>query len=549
MLNKSPGKSRKEVEVQERDSSTTQDEARAGEEQTFRSLKPNAVGLVGVLFMAVATCAPITAMAGNVPIAVGFGNGIGAPGGYIFALVVLTIFSVGFLMMARYITTAGAFYGFISHGLGRVVGLASGLLCVFCYMIFEPALVGIFSAFAHDTVRAQLGLNVPWPVFAGIMLAAIAILTYFDINLTAKVLAVFLLTEISVLLFMAFGVLFSGGGPDGISLAPLNPINAFKGVAPGLGLIFAFWSWVGFETSAVYGEESKNPKRNVPLAILISVVGVGIFYTFVSWMAIDGNGLHQSVALAKGSNPFALFINPTREFVGGWAVTLFEWLLITGSFACGMAFHNDAARYLYNFGREGFFSRRLGETHPVHGSPHIASFTQTAIATLLVAVFWATGQDPYANLYTILAMGGTLALLLVQTLCSFAVIGYFHVKGYHPEARNWLTTFAAPLVGGIGMIVVVFLLITNFSTAAGSASSSLAFKLIPWIVCAIAIGGMAFSLYLRARKPERYAILGHVVFDPSAEKVTVDTSVREDHKISEKGTRETGREGTQQELA
>jgi hypothetical protein len=70
----------------------------------YQRLKPNAVGLIAVVFMAVATAAPITAMTGNVPVAVGFGNGTGAPAGYLFATVVLTIFTVGYVAMARYIT-------------------------------------------------------------------------------------------------------------------------------------------------------------------------------------------------------------------------------------------------------------------------------------------------------------------------------------------------------------------------------------------------------------------------------------------------------------
>ena len=91
-------------------------------------LKAGAVGLLGVLFMAVANAAPITAMTGNVPLAVGYGNGIAAPAGFLVATVVLTLFTVGFVQMARYITTAGAFYGFISQGLGQIWGMATGAL-------------------------------------------------------------------------------------------------------------------------------------------------------------------------------------------------------------------------------------------------------------------------------------------------------------------------------------------------------------------------------------------------------------------------------------
>ncbi|MYS80909.1 amino acid permease, partial [Streptomyces sp. SID5474] len=114
-------------------------------EQVHR-LKANSVGLVGVVFMAVATAAPITAMTGNLPIIAGSGNGVGAPAAYIFATLVLTIFSVGYVAMAKHITAAGAFYGFISHGLGRVAGMASGLLAVLAYIVFEASIIGFFAA-------------------------------------------------------------------------------------------------------------------------------------------------------------------------------------------------------------------------------------------------------------------------------------------------------------------------------------------------------------------------------------------------------------------
>jgi amino acid transporter len=490
-------------------------------------LKPNAVGLVGVIFMAVATAAPITAMSGNVPVAVGYGNGTGAPAGYIFATVVLTIFSVGYVAMARHITAAGAFYGFISHGLGRVVGMGSGFLAVLAYSVFEASIVGIFAYFANSTFDAQLGIDVPWQVFAAVMLALNAALAFFDINVAAKILAVVLVTEIAVLAIMAVAVLVQGGGPDGVPLSPINPVNAFgsNGLAAGavgFGLFMAFWSWVGFESTAMYGEESKNPKRIVPLATLLCVTGIGAFYVFVSWMAIAGTGLSQSIKIAGGSDPLQLFVGPTQTFVGGWAVDLFRWLLMTGSFACGFAFHNCAARYLYAFGREGFLWRGLGRTHRVHGSPHVASFVQSVVAAIIVLAFAGFGEDPYLSLYVLMAILGTAAILIVQTLCSFAVIGYFHVRGQHPETRNAFRTLLAPLVGGIGMAVVVVLLYANRKAAAGAAAETLLFDLIFPIVIVTFLAGVALALYLRARDPAAYRRIGRVIFEEGAERPGLD---------------------------
>ncbi|MFJ3838923.1 APC family permease [Streptomyces sp. NPDC054904] len=484
-------------------------------------LKANSVGLVGVVFMAVATAAPITAMTGNLPIAVGFGNGIGAPAGYLFATVVLTVFAIGYVAMAKRITAAGAFYGYISHGLGRIAGMASGMLAVLAYIVFEASIVGVFSYFAKTTVHDQLGVDLPWILYAAVMLCVTAGLAHFDINLTAKALGVMLVGEIAVLFAVAIAVLVAGGGPDGIPLEPVNPKNAFTGASAGLGLFFAFWSWVGFESTAMYGEESRDPKRVIPKATLISVVGVGLFYIFVSWMTIAGNGLSKSVELSASANPLNLFFAPTQQFIGSWAVDSFQWLLLTGSFACGMAFHQCAARYLYAIGREGFLHPALGRTHARHGSPHVASLVQSVIAIVLVAAFWLTGQDPYIHLYTLLAILGTMAILIVQTLCSFAVIGYFRKN--HPEDRHWFKTFTAPLLGGIAMSAVVVLLVVNMKTAAGLAADSLVFTLIPWIVAVVFLGGLTLGLYLKFKAPERYEVIGRIVLEDATERTDPST--------------------------
>ncbi|MFD8391686.1 APC family permease [Streptomyces sp. NPDC059680] len=493
--------------------------AGTADEETVHRLKPNAVGLLGVVFMAVATAAPITAMTGNVPFMVSSGNGIGAPASYLVAMVVLAIFSVGFTSMAKHITSTGAFYGFISYGLGRTAGLASGLLATFAYVVFEPALIGIFSTFATTTLRDQTGLHVPWWAFAILMLAINATGTWFGISVAEKLLVALLATEVTVLAAMAVSVAFHGGGPHGFTFAPVNPVNAFKGTSAGLGLFFAFWSWVGFESTAMYGEESRDPKKIIPKATMISVLGVGVFYVFVSWMAITGNGEAEAVKAASSANPLALFFGPTDRYVGHWAVDVMQWLMITGSLACGMAFHNCAARYLYALGREGVLpslKNTIGRTHARHGSPHIAGLVQTVVSAVLIAAFWIAGKDPYNALYVLLAILGTMAILVVQAVCSFAVLVYF--RRHHPESRHRFRTFTAPLVGGIAMLGVVVLLVSNMGVAAGAESGSLLLKATPWLVALVAATGVGYAQYLKRRAPERYALLGRTVLEETKER-------------------------------
>ncbi|GII89299.1 amino acid permease [Sphaerisporangium siamense] len=487
-------------------------------------LRKNAVGLMGVIFMAVATAAPITAMTGNVPIALGSGIGTGVPAGYLVATVVLTVFSVGYVAMARHITAAGAFYGYISHGLGQVAGMVAGLLATMAYVVFEASIIGFFAYQAHDTFGSLAHVDVHWLWFAFLGLALNAILTYFDINLTAKVLGVFLVSEIVMLGLTSVVTLFHGGGPDGLMAGSLNPVNAFgtngvAGGAVGLGLFMCFWSWVGFESTAMYGEESRDPKRIVPRATLVAVVGIGLFYVFVSWMTVAANGADAPAIAAKEF--INVFFDPAERLAGTWAVDVFKILILTGSFACAMAFHNCASRYLYAIGREGLVpgtARTLGRTHPRHGSPHIAGFAQTAVSVVLVLAFFLTGMDPYVHMYTLLAVLGTLAILIVQSLCSFAVIGYFHVRKKHPETANVWRTLVAPLAGGVAMLYVVLLLFQNQEAAAGDASKTPLFRLIPWIVLALAALGAGVALYLRSRNPAKFEIIGRVVLEDTAER-------------------------------
>jgi amino acid transporter len=517
--------------------------------QSGHKLKTGAIGMAAVLFMATANAAPITAMSANTPIAVGYGNGLAAPGGFLFATIVLTLFAVGFAQMAKHVTTTGAFYGFISHGLGQAWGMAAGLMATLAYIVFEGSLIGVFAYFTQTTLDSWFGVSPNWFLLAVIGIVLIAVAGYFDINIAAAFLGVCLVAEVLLLAVMAFTVLFHGGGDDGLFAGAINPLNAFKSLADGgnmpgssaslgalgsdgkavaagsaaVGVFFAFWSWVGFETTAVYGEESRDPKRIVPRATMIAVVGLGLFYTFVSWMAVSGTGAKKSIEISSGSNPVMLMEGTFERYLGHPSTYIFEFLIVTGSFACALAFHNAASRYLYAIGRElPSLSRNLGATHKHHGSPHIASLTQSTITLVITALFWISlGNDvvnaAYIYEYGVLAVLGTMAILLVQVLCSVAVIWYFQVKKVHPG--NIVTTGIIPALGALGMLYACYLLFTNLDFAGGAASGSWLYKAIPYIVALTFVGGLLFMFWLKGRDPEQYERIGRTVLEDAQERV------------------------------
>jgi amino acid transporter len=197
---------------------------------------------------------------------------------------------------------------------------------------------------------------------------------------------------------------------------------------------------------------------------------------------------------------------------------------VMGSFACALAFHNAASRYLYAVGRELPATKKtLGATHPKHHSPHIASATQSVITLLLTLGFYfltVGGSDPFTGAYVyeygLLALLGTFAILIVQAICSLAVIWYFHVKKVHPG--NVITTAIIPALGGLGMLYVCYLLFSNREFAGGLAAGSPFFQAIWWITLAVFVIGLITAVWLRRSRPEVYQAIGRTVLEESAER-------------------------------
>jgi amino acid transporter len=489
-------------------------------------LRGGAVGLVGVLFLTVTGSAPISAMLFNTPISVGYGNGIGTPAGFIFAAVVLAVFGVSYVAMARKVTTAGGFYSFISHGLGRELGMASGLTMVVAYSVFEVSLVGGFAYFA-DLKAAGAGIHIAWYWWGFAMIALIALFAYFDVHISARILGVTLLCEIVTLLVFD-GVIFTSAGSH-VSASAINPLNAFKGLpaahdggtaiaagAAGIGIFFAFWSWVGWEMAPNYGEESKNPKKNVPRALYISVIGLGIFYTITSWAGISGYHSINAAANVSQNNAAEFYFIPAKLYSGNFLKECLSWFIITGSFACGMAFHNTTARYMYALGRERVLPIALGRTHPKHRSPHIASTLQSVIAALILLAFalfaavnpklGAPDSVGYVQVYGLMAVMGVVSILGIQAIVSLAIFNYF--RTHHKEDHHWWTTITAPLVSFVSQGLVLYLAIKNLSFLGSGYSYANWLCAGDGIIFAL---GLGYAFWVKYNDRAKYETIGRMI--------------------------------------
>jgi amino acid transporter len=429
---------------------------------------------------------------------------------------VLVVFSVAYVAMARLKTSAGGFYSYISHGLGRELGIGTGYGAVVAYSVFEASLAGGFAYFANLKL-ASFGINVGWPWLALGMVLLISLLTFFDVRLSSTLLAIGLISEIAILIIFDI-FMFSKGH---VTWGAINPVKAFSSFpasgkllagSVGIGLFFAFWSWVGFEMAPNYAEESKDPKRIVPRALYISVIGLGIFYALTSWAPLFGYSSTHAAISAAQSNAADFYLTPAKQYAGHWVSSIMSYLIITGSFACGMAFHNTTARYMYSLGREGLLPKQLGRTHPKFKSPHIASVVQSIVAVVIIvlfAVFTGT-NDPnsqaYLQLYGLMAVMGVIIILSVQALVSLAILVYY--ERHHRDQAHWWRTRLAPVLALISQAFVVYLLFDNISFLGSGYGYAKWFGPIDLV---IVLAGVAAAFYFKKRKPEKYEQAGRLI--------------------------------------
>lgn len=453
-----------------------------------------------IVFLIIAAAAPLAAMVCTVPLAFALGNGPGVPAMFVFAGLTLMCFCVGYAAISRRVVNAGGFYTYISSGLGRPPAVAGGLIAVVAYNTASVGLLGAFSYFAQ-LVAASHGLDLPWEVWAAVGLAAVAVLGYRQIDVSARVLAIAMCGEVGILLLLAVAILLRDGG----SVLPAGSFtpHAVSGTGTGVSMMFAFISFIGIESAALYGEEARDPERSVPRATYIAVSLIALFYGFVSWVAVGAVGADR-VQQVAAQDLGDLFFNLSDDYLSASLTTVMQLLLCLSLFAGLLALHNAANRYMFVLGRERVLPRALGAVHRRHAAPHRASVVQSVFNLVVAGAFAIGGLDPYLGLTTSMLGLGTLGIVVLQAFACLSVIGYFRRR----RGGHWWRTGLAPVLGFLGLSVATVLVVANFDTMTGTTNPVVA--ALPWLLPVCAVVGLGHALRIRAAHPERYALLAGV---------------------------------------
>jgi amino acid transporter len=390
----------------------------------------------------------------------------------------LLLFSVGYATMSHYVTNTGAFFAYVGRGLGIVPGVGSAFVSTLAYLTVQWGVIGFLSGQLDFYMMWKFDIDIDWWIYAIILIVVVWVLSAMSVDIGAKVLGVFLTVEIIALIVLALSILFQGGA-DGIDLgASFSPSNIFAGgLSGGAGIAFAFAlaSFIGFEATAIYGEESKDPKRTVPKATYISVVFITVLFGIVGLSLIAGVGAEGvsdkvlEITAVEGvplSDPSAVLFGLADTFVGGWLTEVFAVIVMTSLFAATLAFQNSAARYLFSMGRAGVLSKKLDKVNG-RQSPMNATTVVSVLALILVILGIIFAWDPILNIFYWFGAVAVIAIVLTEILVSISVIVYF--RRTKEDTRAW-NTLIAPVLSIIGLVIGEYMLMSRFNLFSGTAS-------------------------------------------------------------------------------
>lgn len=443
------------------------------QEATPDGLKRNAISGVGVVFLVLAAASPLIGLTGAIPSAMVAGNGLGASLAYVMVGVVLLVFAAAYVAMSRQVTNAGALYAYVGRGLGVRTGLGAGAVAIWAYTAVQAAVYGFFGPVFSDALQGWFGWKIPWWALSLGLIALVQVFGYLQVDVGAKVLGVLMTLEWGTIIAMSVVILATGGAGKGFAAGQVLSVHTLLSGAPGVALVFAFASMFGFESSAIYGEEVRNPKRAIPRATYAAVLIITGFFLFNSWMLVVGYGPGKAVAAAgkalNSGNPAAYVFDAGGRYLGSWAPVAMTVFVVTSMFACNLAFHNSIARYYWTGGRDGILPARLARVHPRTKSPIYASFTQTATAVLLVVPFAILGKDPVLTLFFWFSGVAVVGVVGLYILVAIAAFVYFRA---HPDAGGSLwSTRIAPVLAVLLMAGALLLILVNFPTLVGGSGA------------------------------------------------------------------------------
>jgi amino acid transporter len=465
-----------------------------------RSQLTGNLGVGQLTFTILAFNSPLTGVVAFSALIIGYGNGIGAPMAYVAIAVLSALFAVPFLRMCGVSRVTSGFYALVSTGLGQRLGLGAAFVALLCYVTLH---ISIWSLVGLSIERLVVGTfhgpDIQWWVWGLVCIVGTAIVSYFRVDVSAKVVTILLAIEL-VLVAIYDGFVVAKGGANGFSAHFLLPKEMLSG-SVGLALLFAVLCFMGFEAAVIFRDEVRNPDSSIPRAVWSFLVVICVVYGFSTYVLIQALGEQNAVA-STSADPAGAFMGTVQTYVGTFGVDAVTVFFITGQLAAVLSLNNIIARYVFNMAGDGILPRALAVAHPRHGSPHRATIivsATSALAVVLLAISKAPPETTYAQL------GGISCYAYIVLLCLTTIASILYLNKHDSGANLW-TRVIAPLLALVGFIGILYFATVNIEVLITLGTSAAIAAII--LVYLTLLVGVLYSSYLAVRKPDVFLRIG-----------------------------------------
>ncbi len=465
-------------------------------------LQRNAIGLAPVLFQSITHMAPAAAVAFSIIFAVTYAGGA-TPLAVVLALVACLLVAISIGQLARHLPSAGGLYTYSARGLHPAVGyfvawgfmLAEPIVAPLLYLIFG----NVISVFLQGHFNTPTWLWAPFAALAGI---GTWVLVYRGVRISTQAGVVLGAFEIVVFLALAITLIISAGSNNTLSVFSPTTGNSHGWGSVFAGMVYTVLAFIGFEASVPLAEETKDPRRTLPRAVLLSCVLIGVFYLVCYYAAMVYFGPNVAADPTKGffafngGDPW----DGLAAKVWGPLSILVLLAIINSAFANSNAGANAATRVGFALGRVGILPRSFAQVHPRFKTPYIAIHVQGALGIAVAIILGFVLKGPL-NAFALLGTIATLIIVLIYILTNLSNLVF-----YAREHRDELNPILNVLVPILGILIFIPVLVAAFGIdfgGLGIAGLTAPANAAPWVVLSWFMFGAVVFVLLSMRAPGR----------------------------------------------
>lgn len=423
--------------------------------------------------------------------------GRAVPLAFALATVGVLLVAYGFVRLCQNFNHAGSVYGFVGATMGPRSGVVAGWGLMGTYIFYGAVTsmaAGIFGSKFLEEIKV---LKNP-PGWSGFLIGGIAIvLAYFlavaparngtRILLTVEAVTVTLIVITAIIIFAKL----AGGSAPGGHKVDMSVFTIPSGTGASsvfLGVVFGFLSFAGFEAASTLGEEAKNPRKDIPRAILGTAIFGGVFFVFVTAVEVMGFGTNAAGVKAF-INSGSLMGDLGTSYVASWVGTTITLGAALSAFGCVLACVVGASRLLFALGRDSG-SVRLSSVSAKNGTPSTATLS-IVLAVAVIDFGWKLiwNVKPF-DVFVGSGVIGTLILLVAYALATIGAVKFLFFSG-PKKAASW--EIIIPIAGLILLAYTLYRNVIPFPTSGAARAYPIvgAIWLLVGIVGVIARPGLA----------------------------------------------------------